>query len=526
MKKDRYEMHKYWGKKPSKDLKTLIEQYSNENDILFDPFAGYGVFCIEAYVTNRKVVLNDLNPIASFIQKNVLERNVSIDKLKIEWNIIKDDVGSYINNWFSFRNDGENKIITSVLRTNNDDIVRCKYKNNTKMNPEYKFTSSEIIDFKILENDFHVATWYPTDTMLENSRITVKPGTKIEKLFTKRTLDCHSVLFESINRNSSGAELNLFLLTFTANLANCSRLVPPIKSRGEMAPGAWMTGFYTGATYLENNVIHYFENRLNKVIKGKQEYLNEFDNLFNSIDDSKLGKRKNFDELVTAPYPGYLVKTDDIKSIDLPDKCIDYIFTDPPYGDSVPYFEQSIIWNSWLKSSVDYKNEIIISNSKARDKNSTNYMIDMKKAISEIYRVLKPEKYFSITFHSLSGLEWNALNNACIEIGFTLHDFQWLVQKTFTPRQLNRAKSVKGDILITFKKSRALPPIKYLEKETLKSTIVIWITNIISKSPQQTNDIFLRIVKQIYEERIIINGINFFEILSGLAKHENGKWSL
>ena len=40
-----------------------------------------------------------------------------------------------------------------------------------------------------------------------------------------------------------------------------SKLVPPIKSRGAMAPGAWMTGFYIGETYLENNVLSYFENR-------------------------------------------------------------------------------------------------------------------------------------------------------------------------------------------------------------------------------------------------------------------------
>ena len=45
--------------------------------------------------------------------------------------------------------------------------------------------------------------------------------------------------------------------------------MPPIKSRGDMAPGAWMTGFYTGNTYLENSVLKYFENRFLKILKGK-----------------------------------------------------------------------------------------------------------------------------------------------------------------------------------------------------------------------------------------------------------------
>jgi hypothetical protein len=76
----------------------------------------------------------------------------------------------------------------------------------------------------------------------------------------------------------------------------------------------------------------------------------------------------------------------------------------------------------------------------------------MHSAILEIFRILKKDKFFSITFHSLSGLEWRAISNACLMVGFELYNFEWLVQKTFTPRQLNRSKTVKGDVLITFKK--------------------------------------------------------------------------
>ncbi|MBK12832.1 MAG: hypothetical protein CL849_04815, partial [Crocinitomicaceae bacterium] len=82
--------------------------------------------------------------------------------------------------------------------------------------------------------------------------LTVQGGLNIVKgkyrfslrdLFTKRTLACHARLFALINTYSSGRERDLFKIAFTANLANCSKLVPPIKSRGPMSPGAWMTGF-------------------------------------------------------------------------------------------------------------------------------------------------------------------------------------------------------------------------------------------------------------------------------------------
>ena len=211
----------------------------------------------------------------------------------------------------------------------------------------------------------------------------------------------------------------LFKVAFTANLANCSRLVPPINSRGDMAPGAWMTGFYTGETYLENNVIQYFENRLNKVIKGKNDYLSYFGNSYEQ--NLNLIEYKNT----------FRVINQDAKNLHIKSESVDYIFTDPPYGDAVPYFEQSAIWNSWLKLTPDYKNEIVITDSKERGKNNYAYEKDIDLAFSEIRRILKTDKMFSLTYHSLSGLEWKAITNACIKNGFELVEYEWMVQKSF-----------------------------------------------------------------------------------------------
>ena len=44
----KYMMHKYWGKKPAKELRKIILEYSREGDLLLDPFAGYGGFSSEA----------------------------------------------------------------------------------------------------------------------------------------------------------------------------------------------------------------------------------------------------------------------------------------------------------------------------------------------------------------------------------------------------------------------------------------------------------------------------------------------
>lgn len=78
----RYFMHKYWGKKPASFTGHLVEKYTKPGDTIIDPFSGYGVFCCEAYLKNRNVIVNDLNPIANFIAHNLFSNDVNISNVK------------------------------------------------------------------------------------------------------------------------------------------------------------------------------------------------------------------------------------------------------------------------------------------------------------------------------------------------------------------------------------------------------------------------------------------------------------
>jgi DNA modification methylase len=509
-KRDRYEMHKYWGKKPSNDLKALIEKFSEEGDTILDPFSGYGVFCCEAYILNRNVISNDLNPIANFINRQLLSKEFDIKKLANEWKAIKKEFEPFVNLWYNLNTGDEIVQLINILRDKNDKPLKARFKSSkTKKTEEISLTENQINDFLNFENNQQIEDWYPTDELIENSRISAKKGMTVADLFTKRTLACHSRLLSLIESKSTGNEQDLLKLAFTANLANCSKLVPPIKSRGEMSQGAWMTGFYIGDTYLENNVLQYFENRLDKIIKGKKDYISFFDKgLFNDYTNT------------------YTVTQYDAKSLQIPSDSVDYIFTDPPYGDAVPYFEQSIIWNSWLRLTPEYKKEIVISDSKCRDKNTERFEEEIDEAFSEIRRVLKLGGYFSLTYHSLSGLEWKAITNACIKNGFEMVSFEWLVQKSFTPRQINRSKSIKGDVLVTFQKSPSIKSIILDDNQTatfFKTEIENWL----SAETLDTNEIFLRIMKLIFSKKIIIGNVDILDILiKNFGFTDNNKWVL
>ena len=515
-KRDRYEMHKYWGKKPSNDLKELIEEFSNEGDTVLDPFSGYGVFCCEALILNRNVIANDLNPIANFLNKQLLNKEIDLDLVQKQWKKIKKEFEPYISKWFEWDFENEKVQLISILRDDKDIPVKAKFKKKGMSKAlEISLDETKVQEFLNFERNYQIQDWYPNNDLIRNSRISAKEGMTVASLFTKRTLACHARLLNLLEKHSNGNELDLLKVAFTSNLANCSKLVPPINSRGEMSQGAWMTGFYTGATYIENNVLSYFENRFVKTIKGKLDYLQQFGG--NGL--------LNFNQLEYKN--GYSVLQNDVKKLDIENESVDYIFTDPPYGDAVPYFEQSIIWNSWLKFKPDYINEIVISDSKTRNKKTSEFEVEINQAFSEIRRVLKKGKFFSLTYHSLSGLEWKSITNACIKNGFSLYDFEWLVQKSFTPRQINRLKSVKGDVLVTFIKSDLPEGLTQKTDSEIKQLFIGKVNDWLKDKPLDTNEIFLKIMKMVFSEKLLIGNVDLLKILTeNFTFSDSQKWTV
>lgn len=491
-----YLMHKYWGKKPSDELSKIISRYSNIGDTILDPFAGFGGFAIEGILQNRNVVINDLNPVAVFIAQNILNENIDIKKLKELFIILKNQYADFKKEWYYFR---DFEIIT-ILRNSVDVPLKLRVKKQNKL-IEITLTDDEQREFLEKEKKYKITTWFPTNALISNSRISAKAGMNNSDLFPKRALICHSYLFNLICNIDDCPEKNLLIFTFTSNLANCSKLVPPITSRGDMSQGAWMTGFYIGQTYLENNVFHYFENRVLKTIKGKENYLQ---------------LRKENDVITT-----YKVLNEDAKHLSLQDSSIDFVFTDFPYGDTVPYFEQSQLWNHWLKKDVDYENEIVVSNSKQRSKDIIDFKNGIAKAISEISRVLKEKKYFVFTFHSLSGEEWNSIIKALKKYNFLFKHCEVLIQKTLPPRQLNRINTIKGDILAVYQKNSTSTNSDYSFENVLNNKI-----NLLSKNDNfDTNELIVICIKSMLETGFDSN-IDFKAIIEKYFKFDDDikKW--
>ena len=71
--KRHYGVHPYFTRRPYNVVRQYIQHYSREGDRVLDPFGGSGVTAIEAFLSNRIGIQNDINPLANFIAKGVAD---------------------------------------------------------------------------------------------------------------------------------------------------------------------------------------------------------------------------------------------------------------------------------------------------------------------------------------------------------------------------------------------------------------------------------------------------------------------
>ncbi len=86
--------HKYPAKFIPQLAKRCIEENTNSNDVVCDPFMGCGTTLIESLVSGRKAVGVDINPVAYLISK-VKTTPINPEKLKTEIDKVLSDLNLY-----------------------------------------------------------------------------------------------------------------------------------------------------------------------------------------------------------------------------------------------------------------------------------------------------------------------------------------------------------------------------------------------------------------------------------------------
>lgn len=148
--------------------------------------------------------------------------------------------------------------------------------------------------------------------------------------------------------------------------------------------------------------------------------------------------------------------SDSVKLLD--DNTVDYVFTDPPFGDNLPYAELNFLEELWLGVLTNKHSEAIISDIQKKD--LWRYQELMKRAFRENFRVLKPGRWMTVVFHNSQNRIWNAIQEAVLNAGFVVADVRILdKQRGTTKQQVYTSGAVRQDLVISCYK-----PSRYLEE--------------------------------------------------------------
>jgi len=525
-----YAMHKYWSKKPYNLVSRYIKKYSNPNDIVLDPFCGSGVTVTESVRLGRRAIGLDINPIAVASTRMGLTR-IDIKALKKTFESLRVDVEQEINNLYQTNcpKCKNTQAIATHIVWNGEQIdeiwVECKACGTSKA-VKKPSDSDRIAALQPARS----ATWYPTASLLENSRINAKSGMKVSDLFTPRALSNLSLLLDRIRQIEDEQIKSVMEFCFSAMLPQTSNMVFVIRRRGKSngasksneakaEVGSWVIGYWIPSEHFEINVWRCFENRFKRVLKGKQEV---------NFAIPVIAKESSSFEDLEKSQNGYLVRKGTATDLSfINSNSIDYIFTDPPHGNRIPYLELSLMWNSWLNYDFDLENEIIVSESKARQKDVKDYEQRLKTAFSEMWRVLKPNGYASIAFNSLDDETWLSLLNTLLNAGFVIKEITPLEYSARSVVQDTRKNALKTDFVITCQKQSAKVcqqiTFGHTEKDLL-SAIEDYLKS--RRDGAETYEILNHLLVSSIPTGKVFKVSRIVESVKSIAAFINGRWQL
>ncbi len=554
-----YNAHSYHTKVPHKAIMKYIEHYTEEWDIVFDGFCGTGMTGVAAQLLGRRAILSDLSPIATFIAYNY-NKKVDIAEFEKEAKRILKEVEEECGwmyetnhyNTFSKELVGKGKINYTVW----SDVFICPYcgseivfwdaavdKEEGKVKKEFECPScgatmkkteceraavtffdkaigEEVTqanqvpvlinytfgkkryektpdkdDLELIKKieSMDIPYWFPTNRMPEgdearrNDRLGI---THVHHFYTKRNLWVLSCILNKMKNK----ELIFLFSSVMINLAKTARY--KFKRSGNVPLSGTL---YISSLPTETNVVHSFFGKLNQC--------------------------KKHGALNSA-----VISTNSASSLlNIKANSIDYIFTDPPFGDNLMYSELNFLWESWLKVFTNNKSEAIIN--KTQGKALEEYTKLMEKSFKEYYRVLKPNRWMTVVFHNSKSSVWNAIQEAMTKAGFIIATVAILDKKQGSFKQVTSAGAVKNDLVIN-----AYKPKGEFERRFLKNAGVGVEIDFVKMylSNQPTEPTIERTRQMLYSKMLALyvqhgfvikyNSKSFYEMLKENFKEEDGFW--
>jgi len=533
-----YMAHTYHTKVPYKAIMRYILHYTNPEDIVFDGFCGTGMAALAAQMCGannsslkyelggktvlwgkRYAIISDLSPAAQFISYNYnnetsvidfsREAERIIDEVEKEcgwmyetnhtentgfltpemslkgrinyvvwsdvficpncgeeivfWDVAVDPDSKYVSDTFICSKCGAKltkRQCSNAMKTYFDEALNktCSISKQKPVLINY-FYAGKRYEKKPDEGDFEkiskidslsIPYKYPMDRMCEGSesRRNDKYGIEyVHQFYTKRSLYTLAALYEKTK------DSRFRIVVQSINPSLTSKLVR--YNMGKRGNGVLSGTLYLPSLSAEGDVL--------RILKGK---LADFTKVFSAI--------TGFNSCISNT-----ASSTDLSNI--PDNSIDYIFTDPPFGDNLNYSELSFIWECWLKVKTNSKTEAIVND--VQGKGVAEYQGLMTACFTEFFRILKPNRWMTVEFHNSKNAVWNAIQESLQRSGFIIADVRTLDKKQGSFKQVNNTSAVKQDLVISAYKPQSSLIREFMQKVGSEDTAWVFVRQHLSNLP-------------------------------------------
>lgn len=430
-----YLIHKYWGRKAHNLVADAIQEHTAPGDVVLDPFMGSGVAIIESNKLGRHAIGRDLNPLSALLVQ-VTTSGADGEALiaAVDRALAAVPNGVWETATTSCPVCGARVTLENAVWSN-EELTRVK--GTCEVHGKFVADASESdrelyrAASSLLERDLMTGLiTYPDDDLFAFVRRNGRR--RIDELFSRRNLLQLAHVFSAFCSIDDERLRKSAMIVFTSALPNVSSMIPADEERVLGKSGWQISKFWVPKVRTEKNVASSIRSRARVVARG--------------LDDVA--------PLITGSPIDVLTRSaDDLRDIDT--SSVDFVFTDPPYGDSIAYLGLSMFWNAWLGESVDYENEIVVD--PYRSKSLDEYEAGLRRVFDEVARVLKPNAPMVLTFNNRHMKYWRALMNALADSGFQLEDVDWQDQAVASGTQgINRANTLRGDFIYTFSNKQIL----------------------------------------------------------------------
>lgn len=552
-----YRAHSYHTKVPPEAIRPFIRAFTRPHETVLDPFCGSGMTGVAALMEGRNALLSDLSPAAVHIARNytapcdvaaftralkAVEASVA-PTMRWLYRPLGADTTVEYTTWsdvYRCQSCRRHILYWDVVHSDSGidaDRVNCPSCNHAARKADLEWIGEKPVQSHTSSGSNRIHTHEPTReelALIEEANSTPIPYwmpevpfgperemwraahlsmgvTTVAEFFTRRNLHALAALRHAIASESNGRVREALMFAFTAAVNRASKRYQWNAKR----PTNVMTGtLYISSLRYEWNVWSLFKRKAADVLR-----------YYRGFPPTK-ASAEVFQRSATQ--------------LDcLPDRSVDMVFMDPPFGSNIFYADSSLLWDSWLGELTDPASEIVINKHRkqsAGGKSGADYAELMARSFEETARVLKKGGRAVLAFSNSDDKVWQSVQEALRLSGY----------ETDTVHVLNKGqpsiKGVKGrsgkenvttlDLLLCLKHKnvpqqsavRFPPPSTFIDETIVKHFREA------GKSPLQIDQIYSAVIRSAIDADFSVSGITMPSIADRCrklgAKESANHWTL